>query len=323
MKFKSNTRETADAPVNFEDMMLDIDNVLNMEFDKAVEHLEDLVILEQNIEKYGVTEPVMHLIGGTLESWSIDISNKEACLEGLGDKVKEAAIAAYEFVKKIIDKIIAAIKKIFEVYTGKRLADAEAKLRRAKSYGKGTSTYGIPDKKSMERLISGAKLFDLIVDDKPDLMAIYHLDVIKKTQDGVYKLDESIERSMHSSGSFDEKGYASPVEIVQLGRKLGTYLQRGQANIEKLKKRLDEIEKLPTDKTRESHWQRSAYNDPDSGNTVSNSVLFYRGDKERYVQYLKSFLPCLTAYVSISSQIYMRATAYAEWVLSDIELIGD
>lgn len=322
MKFKSNNTNNV-SPVCIEDVLEDMAGVMNMGLEEAVEHLDDLEILYNNIERFGITEPVMHLVGGTLESWSIDISNKEVCLEGLGDKIKEAAAAAYEFIKKIIDKIIAAINKIFETYTGRRLADAEAKLRRIKSYGKRTSTYGIPDKKSMERLISSAKFFDLIVDDKPDLMAIYHLDVIKKAQDGTYKLDERIEQSMNASGSFELKGYTSPVEIVQLGRKLGTYLQKGRDNIEKLKKRLDEIEKLPIDKTRESHWQRTKYDDPDSGNTVSNSALFYRGDKERYIQYLKSFLPCLTTYVSISSQIYMRATVYAEWVLSDMELIGD
>lgn len=106
MKFKSNVKVTQEAPVNFEDLMQDMDNVLNMELEEAVEHLEDLTILEQNISKYGVTEPVMHLVGGTLESWSIDISNKEACLEGIGDKLKEAGKKVWEIIVKIFERII-------------------------------------------------------------------------------------------------------------------------------------------------------------------------------------------------------------------------
>lgn len=106
MKFKSNVKVTQEAPVNFEDLMQDMDNVLNMELEEAVEHLEDLTILEQNISKYGITEPVMHLVGGTLESWSVDISNKEVCLEGIGGKLKEAGEKVWEIIVKIFERII-------------------------------------------------------------------------------------------------------------------------------------------------------------------------------------------------------------------------
>lgn len=122
MKFKSNVKVTQEAPVNFEDLMQDMDNVLNMELEEAVEHLEDLTILEQNISKYGVTEPVMHLVGGTLESWSIDISNKEACLEGIGDKLKEAGKKVWEVIVKIYEKIV-------EVITGDKFFRLERHLK--------------------------------------------------------------------------------------------------------------------------------------------------------------------------------------------------
>ena len=129
MKFKSNVKVTQEAPVNFEDLIQDMDNVLNMELEEAVEHLEDLTILEQNISKYGVTEPVMHLVGGTLESWSIDISNKEACLEGIGDKLKEAGKKVWEMIIKIYEKIRDYIKGVLDRYNKKRIDALKAKVK--------------------------------------------------------------------------------------------------------------------------------------------------------------------------------------------------
>jgi hypothetical protein len=48
----------------------------------------------------------MHLVGGTLVSWSIDISNKEVCLEGIGDKLKEAGEKVWEVIVKIFERIV-------------------------------------------------------------------------------------------------------------------------------------------------------------------------------------------------------------------------
>lgn len=129
MKFKSNVKVTQEAPVNFEDLMQDMDNVLNMELEEAVEHLEDLTILEQNISKYGVTEPVMHLVGGTLESWSIDISNKEACLEGIGDKLKEAGKKVWEIIVKIYEKIRDYIKGMVAKFNKEKFNELKDKFK--------------------------------------------------------------------------------------------------------------------------------------------------------------------------------------------------
>lgn len=123
MKFKSNTPVTAQdlelAEVQFESLDF-------TEMDKAQELLEDLTVLNQNIEKFGITEPVMHLVGGTLEAMDISIASKEACLEGLGDKMKEAGKKIWEFIinlfKKIRDFVKAWLdkgaKKSIEVYNG-------------------------------------------------------------------------------------------------------------------------------------------------------------------------------------------------------------
>lgn len=129
MKFKSNVKVTQEAPVNFEDLMQDMDNVLNMELEEAVEHLEDLTILEQNISKYGVTEPVMHLVGGTLESMSISIADKESCLEGLKEGLKEAGKKVWEVIVKIYEKIRDYIKGILDRYNKKRIDALKAKVK--------------------------------------------------------------------------------------------------------------------------------------------------------------------------------------------------
>ena len=143
MKFKSNVKVTQEAPVNFEDLMQDMDNVLNMELEEAVEHLEDLTILEQNISKYGVTEPVMHLVGGTLESWSIDISNKEACLEGIGDKLKEAGKKVWEMILKIFEKVKEYIKKFMSKFSKDKLVELEKEVKGEKADDKETNAAGL------------------------------------------------------------------------------------------------------------------------------------------------------------------------------------
>lgn len=170
MKFKSNVKVTQEAPVNFEDLMQDMDNVLNMELEEAVEHLEDLTILEQNISKYGVTEPVMHLVGGTLESWSIDISNKEACLEGIGDKLKEAGEKVWEMILKIFEKVKEYIKKFMSKFSKDKLVKLEEEVKGEKADNKETNATGLipasyidPICKvaaSMDRNVKGAAEWD-------------------------------------------------------------------------------------------------------------------------------------------------------------------
>lgn len=81
------------------------------DLDKAQESLDDITMLHANIMKYGCSEPVIDLIGGTLESWQISITDKEACLEGLVEKAKKIG-------KAIWDAIVAAIKRIIEFITG-------------------------------------------------------------------------------------------------------------------------------------------------------------------------------------------------------------
>lgn len=114
MKFKSNNVNN-ESPVCIDDVLEDMTGVMNMDLEEAVEHLDDLEILYNNIEKFGITEPVMHLVGGTLESMGVSITEKEACLEGLKEGLKEAGKRVWEVIVKIFTKII-------EFITGDRAA---------------------------------------------------------------------------------------------------------------------------------------------------------------------------------------------------------
>lgn len=108
MKFKSNNTNNV-SPVCIDDVLEDMSRVMNMDLEEAVEHLDDLEILYNNIERFGITEPVMHLVGGTLESMGVSITEKEACLEGLKEGLKEAGKRVWEAIVKIFTKIIELI----------------------------------------------------------------------------------------------------------------------------------------------------------------------------------------------------------------------
>jgi hypothetical protein len=108
MKFKSNNVNNV-SPVCIDDILEDMEGVMSMDLEEAVEHLDDLEILYNNIEKFGITEPVMHLVGGTLESMGVSITEKAACLEGLKEGLKEAGKRVWEVIVKIFTKIIELI----------------------------------------------------------------------------------------------------------------------------------------------------------------------------------------------------------------------
>lgn len=227
MKFKSD-KDVTMAPVNFEDIVNELDNVLNMELEQAVEHLDDLEILHANIEKYGITEPVMHLVGGTLESMSISIADKESCLEGLKEGLKEAGKKVWEVIVKIFEKIV-------EVITGDKFLRLERHLKDL-----GTKRNIMSKQVVSECVMSG------IIDKK-------HLDVINAivaypNEKSSYKdekvcrrpgvlnyacgvTDEFIDETMKDSNS--GKGYntlgdvhAGAMKLINIGRTSATNAKR-------------------------------------------------------------------------------------------------
>ena len=106
MKFKLESKSTVQDLVvediaSVEALMNTLDT---SSLDQAFEELSDLQMLQQNIEKFGITEPVMDLVGGTLQGMNIRIDDKDACLEGLVQSIAE-------IMKTVIDKIIEFIDK--------------------------------------------------------------------------------------------------------------------------------------------------------------------------------------------------------------------
>ena len=116
MKFKLESNSTVQDLVvediaSVEALMNTLDT---SSLDQAFEELNDLQMLQQNIEKFGITEPVMDLVGGTLQSMNIRIDDKDACLEDLKETAKKVGIKIWEIVLKIFEKIM-------EFFNGSRI----------------------------------------------------------------------------------------------------------------------------------------------------------------------------------------------------------
>jgi hypothetical protein len=102
--------------VRLNEKMLDIDW---SDYSQLDEQLNDLLALEQNFQKFGMTDAVMDLVGPSLEAWNIKLDSVDACMESMWDKVKEVS-------KKIWDAIVATIKRIGQFF--KNLFDRRKKL---------------------------------------------------------------------------------------------------------------------------------------------------------------------------------------------------
>lgn len=215
MKFKSNVKVTQEAPVNFEDLMQDMDNVLNMELEEAVEHLEDLTILEQNISKYGVTEPVMHLVGGTLESWSIDISNKEACLEGLGDKIKEGAKKVWEVIVKIYEKIRDYIKGMIAKFNKEKFNELKDKFKGQKVDTNAIDATNLIPAKYIKLIHEFASEVEKNVGHDAALWARAYPELLTIGDGGAIEVNEKFDADVRDA-KFSTKGYSDLSKMYEI-----------------------------------------------------------------------------------------------------------
>jgi len=212
MKFKSNLK--SEAPVDFSALEQDINTLLNVNLCEAAENLDDLVLLHANIEKYGITEPVMDLIGGTLESWNISIQNKEACLEGLGDKLKEGSKKVWEFIKQLVDKIITFIKGIINKHDPKEAKEISDTVKKFQDKGLTISMQGIPDKKFMKDIADFASGND--VDWSGEHMVKMHKLLFKINDAGNIEISDELVASMDDAESnYKKKGYSTPQDVIQ------------------------------------------------------------------------------------------------------------
>ena len=315
MKFKLESNSTVQDLVvediaSVEELMNTLDT---SSLDQAFEELNDLQMLQQNIEKFGITEPVMDLVGGTLQSMDIRIDDKDACLEGLGDAIKTAGKAVYEFVKKILDKIVTAIKTILGVYTRERLRKVETLLQKAKNFVFDQPAYNVPTKDVLQRLIDDLRFLGGFDDKDPKLMARYVLDVIHQTEDGSFEIDGEIERTMEIRADYKAKGYRYPSEVVKFALFLADSLDSCRDNVEKMKKRLDNIEDIPKGGKADLGFIKGG----------PQAMLYTGEDPKIYAAYLRAYVPCLAKLVSISTRIYMALTSYAFFILTRVEDVVD
>jgi len=299
MKFKLESNSTVQDLVvediaSVEALMNTLDT---SSLDQAFEELNDLQMLQQNIEKFGITEPVMDLVGGTLQSMNIRIDDKDACLEGLGEAIKNAGSAIYEFVKKIIDKIIGFIKSVLDKFTGKKLKDAENKISNIKNAGVGVDLFGIPNQMIMDKLCASVEFLPMASPEDTSRGRMTKLEpcVLVKTDAG-YELDSSIEASMNERGDFKAKGYHSARVVVHYGGRLALWLHEAQETIEGFRKRLE--------------FEEKHQNDPDR---------LPPDAQEKYLAYLRAFIPALNKMVQVYTMIYIRILYYADAIMFKID----
>ena len=249
MKFKSNLK--SEAPVDFSALEQDINTLLNVDLCEAAENLDDLVLLHANIEKYGITEPVMDLIGGTLESWNISIQNKEACLEGLGEKLKEGSKKVWEFIKQLVDKIITFIKGIINKHDPKKAEENATEAgKKPAQFGVGVKCTGIPTKTVLTDLIGVCDDLDKDANVNPKIIADTYKLIFTLNDAGSLDIAEELQKSLSSEDErdFKGKGYSKASEVIKMaGSDVLKALKQAEGVCEFLKKDIANQEKAAND----------------------------------------------------------------------------
>ena len=161
----------------------------------------------------------MHLVGGTLESWSIDISNKEACLEGIGDKLKEAGKKVWEMILKIFEKVRDYIKGFMSKFSKDKLVKLEEEVKGEKVDTKEIKAHGIVPSKyidtickvaaSMDRNVKGAAEWD---EKAPELF--------ERNEIGGIRIARKFFDECADDGDLASKGYSNLEAIVHDNVKL-------------------------------------------------------------------------------------------------------
>lgn len=162
--------------INLNEKMLDIDW---SDYSQLDEQLNDLLALEQNFQKFGMTDAVMELVGPSLEAWNIKLDSIDACMESMWDKVKEVS-------KKIWDAIVAAIHRIGQFFKGlfdrrKKLSSYAGKVDLLTYNGtkkdNGAAQEGFES--SSEEFVD--KKFSEIVSDKVQIPYDYYIELLQFT----------------------------------------------------------------------------------------------------------------------------------------------
>lgn len=130
MKFKQTgvVEQTIPSMESLSDSIEDICVIDFTELESMESIISDCQILYSNIEKYGITDPVMDLVGGTLQEWNINITDKDKCLEDLAERIKEGARKIWEFIVRIYEKIRDWVNEQLVKFNRERLINLKKKL---------------------------------------------------------------------------------------------------------------------------------------------------------------------------------------------------
>lgn len=221
--------------------------------DKALEELSDLLVLRENIEKYGITEQVMDLIGGTLESMNIRTDNADACLEGIGESISNGVKTVFAFMRKIIDKIIQFITDCFNRRDAQERKELERKLKELEKVPveERIPCTGIPEKEPLQHCIMIGKTCNTTHNwtgensRSVDEMLRFGKDVFQLTDSGSIEFLESFTKSIseEDTRNFKEKKYSEFWDVAATCGGVTVALSTIKKGLETTQKEIDTLEK--------------------------------------------------------------------------------
>ena len=221
--------------------------------DKALEELNDLLVLRENIEKYGITEQVMDLIGGTLESMNIRTDNADACLEGIGESISNGVKTVFAFMRKIIDKIIQFITDCFNRRDAQERKELEQKLKELEKVPveERIPCTGIPEKQPLQQCIMIGKTCNTTHNwtgensRSVDEMLRFGKDVFQLTDSGSIEFLESFTKSIseEDTRNFKEKKYSEFWDVAAACSGVTGALSTIKKGLETTQNEIDTLEK--------------------------------------------------------------------------------
>jgi len=250
MKFKVESNVVVQDLASSEDPITSADIQC---LDKALEDLSDLLVLRENIEKYGITEQVMDLIGGTLESMNIRIDNADACLEGIGESISNGVKTVFAFMRKIIDKIIQFITDCFNRRDAQERKELERKLKELEKVPveERIPCTGIPEKQPLEHCIMIGKTCNTTHNwtgensRSVDEILRFGKDVFQLTDSGSIEFLESFTKSIseEDTRNFKEKKYSEFWDVAATCSGVTGALSMIKKGLETTQKEIDTLEK--------------------------------------------------------------------------------
>ena len=179
---------------------------LNAEFDKMVDGYKNLNAIKSNIEKYGITPSLEHLVGEGLADLSIDIDTVDIAVETIGDVLTTIKDSIIEFFKTI-GRFIANMWDKFLKLIGLRKEEAENNVRKRAELQKKVEELDASEKKVMDKALETADAVKLAfhVTEIVDKQVVSVLNKMhQESETHRAKMDESYKRLNMSINALDK-----------------------------------------------------------------------------------------------------------------------